>query len=195
MRLLYRLKRIAAIETARPSTNYKISCRLLLMAVTMLGISSYAFAGTYAVGTCTGFATYPTISQAVSSVPAGSIIEVCPGNYAEQVLITKRLTLKGVPDASGADDPVIVPPSGGLVQNGVDIFGNPVAAQIFVVSPSGPVTIEHLAVDGTGNDLTGCGGPTLEGIYFQNTSGTITFNAVRNQFQTNYASYGGCRTA
>lgn len=93
MRLLYRLKRIAAIETARPATNYKISCRLLLMAVTMLGISSYAFAGTYAVGTCTGFATYPTISQAVSSVPAGSIIEVCPGNYAEQVLITKRLSV------------------------------------------------------------------------------------------------------
>ena len=75
--------------------------------------------------------------------------------------------------------------------NGSDIFGNPVAAQIFVQNAT--VSISHLIVDGTGNVLTGCSAPTLEGIYFQNSSGTITDNAVRNQFQTDFVDYGGCQ--
>jgi len=107
-------------------------------------------------------------------------------------MITAPLTLEGV--ANGPlDATVLVPPSGGLVQNGTDIFGNPVAAQIFVASSTGTVTIEHLTVDGTGNDMAGCVATTLEGIYFQNTSGTITSNAVRNQFQSDYADYLGCQ--
>lgn len=40
---------------------------------------------------CKGLAGYPTISQAVSSVPAGSTIYVCPGTYAEQVFINKKI--------------------------------------------------------------------------------------------------------
>jgi hypothetical protein len=75
--------------------------------------------------------------------------------------------------------------------NGSDIFGNPVAAQIFVQNAT--VSISHLTVDGTGNLLAGCGGPTLEGIYFQNSSGTITDDVVRNQFQTDFVDYGGCQ--
>jgi hypothetical protein len=91
-----------------------------------------------------------------------------------------------------------VPPAAGLVQTvqgtaETDIFGNPVAAQIFVASSSGSVVIKYLTVDGTGNNLAGCGAPTLEGIYYQNTSGTITYNAVRNQYQTDFQDYGGCQ--
>jgi len=79
-------------------------------------------------------------------------------------MITAPLTLEGV--ANGPlDATVLVPPSGGLVQNGTDIFGNPVAAQIFVASSTGTVTIEHLTVDGTGNDMAGCVATTLEGIF------------------------------
>jgi parallel beta-helix repeat protein len=142
----------------------------------------------------TGFITYTSIQaavNAVSSIP-GSTVKLCPGTYMEQVKITSKLTLTGIPGMGAA---VILPPSGGLVQNGSDIFGSPVAAQIFVNSPGSgnPVTIERLTVDGTGNDIVGCGAPTLEGIYFQNTYGTITNNVVRNQFQTDYTDFGGCQ--
>ena len=66
------------------------------------------------------------------------------------------------------------------------------APQIFVQN-NATVTISHLTVDGTGNLIAGCSAPTLEGIYFQNSSGTITGNVVRNQFQTDFADYGGCQ--
>jgi len=146
-------------------------------------------ATTAAVGSCTNYIYFPTIQTAVNSVSSGSTIEVCPGTYQEQVTITKKLTLIG----TGATAAVIVPPAGGLVQNGTDIFGNPVAAQIFVASKTGSVTIKRLTVDGAGNNIAGCGAPTLEGIYFQNTAGTIAYNTVRNQYQTDYADFGGCQ--
>src|SRR5271157_1432615 len=81
-------------------------------------LSAPAFAGTkYAVGNCQPHLTsYATISQAVSSVPSGSTIEVCPGNYPEQVLITQPLTLQGVSSA-GSDAAAVTVPSGGLVLN------------------------------------------------------------------------------
>jgi hypothetical protein len=155
--------------------------------------TTFAQASTVEVGTC--IPTLPhfgTIQAAVNASPVGGTVDVCPGIYAEQVMITNKLTLVGV--LSGTSDAaVIVPPAGGLGQNGTDIFGNPVAAQIFVASTTGAVTIEKLTVDATGNNLAGCGAPTLEGIYYQNTSGTITENAVRNQYQTDYADYGGCQ--
>jgi parallel beta-helix repeat protein len=150
-----------------------------------------ARAATVAVGTCKPTVhQYPTIGAAVAAVPAGTTVDVCPGTYPEQVLINKELTLIGI--VFGANDSaVVVPPSGGLVSNGSDIFGNPVAAQIFVQSTN--VTVSHLTVDGTGNNIAGCSAPTLEGIYFQNSSGKITDNVVRNQFQTDFTDYGGCQ--
>jgi len=155
-----------------------------------------AAASKVAVGLCSAPGThYTTIQTAVSAVellPAPRTVSVCPGTYAEQVTITGSLTIEGIA-AGTTDNAVIVPPSGGLVQNGVDIFGNPVAAQVFVASTNGNVTVEHLTVDGTGNDMAGCVTTTLEGIYFQNTSGSITANTVRNQYQTDYADYGGCQ--
>jgi hypothetical protein len=103
--------------------------------------------------------------------------------------------LTGIVSGTG-DAAVVLPPSGGLVQNGTDIFGSPVAAQIFVASTSASpsVTISRLTVDGTGNNLdNGCNNPTLEGIYFQNTAGSITDNVVRNQYQTDFTDLGGCQ--
>jgi parallel beta-helix repeat protein len=151
-----------------------------------------AGASVVVVGNCRTLPKYATIQVAVNSVPAGSTIYVCPGTYPEQVVINKQLTLTGY-QSGQAGAAVVVPPAGGLVQNGADIFGNPVAAQIFVEGATGNVTIKDLTVDGTGNNLAGCGGPTLEGIYFQNSPGTISYNVVRNQFQTDFVDYGGCQ--
>src|SRR3974390_177631 len=69
----------------------------LFVLMTLTLIAMHASAGTYYVGAChTG--SFPTISAAVSSstVAAGSTIQVCPGTYPEQVIISKSLTLQGL---------------------------------------------------------------------------------------------------
>jgi hypothetical protein len=163
----------------------------VVLALLFVAFAGPAFATTAVVGNCAVGFSYPTISAAVAGSPAGATIDICPGTYPEQVLITKNLKLTGI--QSGTSGAVLIlPPSGGLVQNGVDIFNNPVAAQIFVQGAS-DVIITNLVVDGTGNNLVGCGGPTLEGIYFQNSSGAIEHSVVRNQYQTNFAADGGCQ--
>jgi len=50
------------------------------IAITALFLSASSFAGTkYAVGTCRpSLPSYTTISQAVSGVPSGSTVLVCP---------------------------------------------------------------------------------------------------------------------
>jgi hypothetical protein len=145
----------------------------------LLGLGGQAFAATnLAVGLCAAPGThYTTINAAVTAAPAtGSTIRVCPGTYTEQVTINKSLTLLGI--ASGTSDAAVVAaPTSGLVQNGLDIFSQPVAAQIFVQNAA--VTISHLTVDGANDGITDCSVDPI-GIYYQNASGTITSNAVRN---------------
>jgi hypothetical protein len=144
----------------------------------LAALSGQAFASSVTVGLCAGPGThYSSIQAAVNAVPAGSTIGVCPGTYAEQVTITQNLTLKGIA-AGSSDAAVVVVPLGGLVTNGVtDIFGFPTAAQIFVQNAA--VSISHLTVDGANDGLTDCSIDAI-GIYYQNSSGTITGNAVRN---------------
>jgi len=175
-------------------------CKLPLLATltVLIGFMTQSLSATTnkaTVGLCAGSGThYTTIALAIAAIPTDGTVSVCPGTYAEQVSITKSMTLIGIKGGTN-DAAVIVPPPGGLIQNGLDIFGNGVAAQVFVASTSGPVTISNLTVDGTGNNIASCGPPILEGVYFQNTSGTITENAVRNQFMTNFADFGGCQNA
>jgi hypothetical protein len=159
-----------------PTRSFYFSCLALFVLGTLSG---QAFSSTVAVGTCTNLVFFGTIQSAVSAVPAGSIIKVCPGTYTEQVVITKKLTLEGIATAT-QDAVVILPPAGGLGQNTVDLdTGDPVAAQLLVQNTAGPVSISNLTVDGTGNGLT-CG-PDVQGILFQNASGTVNHVAVRNQ--------------
>jgi len=170
---------------------------LFLMLLALASLSANLYATNATAGNCFvngGGNGFTTIQAAVNGASSGGTVYVCPGTYPEQVTITKPLRLMGVQVTAGTlDAPVIVPPVGGIVANGFDIFSNPVAAQIFVASSTGTVTVSRLTVDGTGNDLAGCVLTTLEGIYFQNTSGTISDNAVRNQYQSDYADFGGCQ--
>jgi hypothetical protein len=164
--------------------------------VVLVALSGYAFSATVAVGTCTGLVHFATIQLAVSSVPAGTTIKVCPGTYPEQVVINKKLTLEGVASAT-QDAVVILPPAGGVVQNtvSVDPDANPsylaIAAQLLVQNTAGPVSISNLTVDGTGNGIPGCG-LDLQGILFQNASGTVNHVAVRNQIPG--GTLLGCQT-
>src|SRR6202007_2139833 len=71
--------------------------RLLLFATPLLLAAQPVVAKNFAVGTCKPkLPNFATISIAVSSVPPGSKIFVCPGTYAEQVVISQPLTLEGI---------------------------------------------------------------------------------------------------
>lgn len=153
---------------------------LVMLALASCFLVQAAQASTVSVGTpnCTSLINFATIQLAVNSVPAGSTIKVCPGNYPEQVLINKKLTLTGIPSASGTQDAVVIsPPAGGVIVNTTDQRG-PVAAQILVQNASGPVTISNLTVDGKGNQYSG---DDLRGICYQDASGTVKNVAVRNE--------------
>jgi hypothetical protein len=109
---------------------------------------------------------------------------VCPGTYAEQVVITVPLTLQGV--TFGTTNQVLITvPVAGLVPNAVSMFGESVAAQVLVEGPlSGPVNIRNIAVDGTGGNMSCTANVWLAGIYYgSGTSGTV--NRVRASGQIN----------
>ncbi len=158
---------------------------------------------------CKNFASYPTISDAVSYAPAGSTIYICPGTYAEQIVITKKLTLEGVAQngstgssASGENNPVIVVPSGGVMVNTNDLYpygydpNQPTAAQILVQTPTASlatpivVNMSNIAVDGSNNGLNSCA-TDLVGIYYQNASGTV--NHVTTRYQELSSGLFGCQ--
>jgi hypothetical protein len=132
------------------------------------------------VGGC-GSPSYATIQDGVNHAPAGSVVDVCPGTYPEQVFVNKRLTLAGIAVGT-ANQAIVTAPAGGIVANTVSLAtGYPIAAQIWVHDTTA-VTIENLTVDGSGNNgLTTCGVPNLIGIYFQDASGTINDIVARNQ--------------
>jgi hypothetical protein len=165
-------------------TRSLVFCCLAFVALAVF--NGEALATNYAaVGTCTPpnppTHVYTTIQAAVTASAPATVIEICPGNYPEQVSIGKKLTLEGV--VSGTQDAaVILPPSTGMVANASDVDdSHPIAAQILVHDTfSALVTIANLTVDGLGNQIAGCG-PDLQGILFQNASGTVDHDAVRNQ--------------
>src|SRR5258708_31341805 len=94
--------------------------RIVVIALLIAVGTPWLAATTYVVGPSTcmpGKVHFSTIQSAVSTVAAGSNVNVCPGTYPEQVVITEPLTLTGVTDGTG-DAAVITLPSGGLVANG-----------------------------------------------------------------------------
>jgi hypothetical protein len=128
-------------------------------------------------------ATFNLIQDAVDAASPGATIRVCKGNYAEQVVIRKSLTIE-------ADSGAVLMP-GTMQQNTTSLFdGAPIAAAILVANAT-DVTIEGLIVDGANNGLGQCS-PRLFGIAFQNASGEISRVAVRN-FRLG-TGLGGCQS-
>jgi parallel beta-helix repeat protein len=116
-------------------------------------------------------AAYTSIQAAVNAAKSGDVIRVCPGTYAEQVVIGKSLSVE-------ADNGVIVIPSNVVGNAGSSSSGDTIAA-IILVQNAEDVELRGLIVDGSANGLTGCG-PTLIGILYQDSSGSIEHNAVRH---------------
>jgi len=170
---------------------------LPLLGIALICGSVTASAQDVVVGTCNpSIPSYDELQDAVDGVPNGGVVAVCPGRWAQQVRITKSLSLMGVQSGNNAL-PVVVPPLGGLVQNatGLAAVGGfmdsaHIAAQIFV-TPGITVNFSNLALDAT-NGVPNCSALKPVGIYFQAASGSVTNVAFRNQLNTcSWPAQGG----
>ncbi|MBI5379927.1 MAG: right-handed parallel beta-helix repeat-containing protein, partial [Nitrospirae bacterium] len=119
---------------------------------------------------CPG-AGYVSIQAAVNAAAPNATIRVCPGTYDEQVIITKRLKLKG-------DNGAVVKPSPMAANTTSLSFGAAAIAAAILVMDTTNVTLEGLTVDGSGSGIV-CG-PNMIGIYYRNASGKVKDAAVRH---------------
>jgi hypothetical protein len=158
----------------------RIKLMLFFFVVLDLG-SGQAFASiTYAAGSCKPkLPSFVTIQGALNATPSPNVVFVCPGTYNEQVTITQPVILQGVASAN-SEQAIIAPPSGGLTANATDDFGHPLAVQLWVENTPGPVNISNIVFDATGNGVLGCP-PYIVGVFYQNSAGTISSVATRNQ--------------
>ena len=115
-------------------------------------------------------AKFTSIQDAINNASPGSLIRVCPGTYNEQLSVTKSLSIEG-------DNGAIVMPAS-MVANTTGSSGSPIAAAI-LVKDAANVEIQGLIVDTANNGIAECS-PDLIGILYQNSSGSIEHNAVRN---------------
>jgi hypothetical protein len=149
---------------------------------------------TYAVGTCE-----PTLKSflviqnengetgALNATPPPNVVKICPGTYPEQIVISYPVTLEGVPTSTSAQT-IISVPSGGLVTNATDSFGDSIAAQVFVSNVKGEVNLTNLTIDGTGNNVTT---GSVIGVFYQNSSGTMSHLTTQNQIEAGSLSGSG----
>ncbi|MBV9770479.1 MAG: right-handed parallel beta-helix repeat-containing protein [Bryobacterales bacterium] len=126
-------------------------------------------------------AQYTTITAAISAASPGDVIEICPALYAEQLLITMPLTLRGI-EVNGVKRTLIKPTL-------TDVGGLPTEAVITVMNTNS-VSIEDLAIDASQNTVTSCS-PGLAGVHFLNSSGTLQHSAILG---AHLATPSGCST-
>ncbi len=139
-----------------------------LLALALL-VAQPLVAATYYVGSCHSKA-FSTISAAVAAVPAGSIIEVCPGTYAEQVVIDEALTLEAIPNSNGW---VVISDSGVTLTTTTSISIGPVAPQVWVTA--GPVKLINITV----TQQTTTPPPAEVGVFYASgSSGLVEGTAI-----------------
>lgn len=132
---------------------------------------------------------YSTISAAIAAAPAGGVVRVCPGTYAEQLQINKPLTIQGIDGG-----PVIETPATGLNELPA---GSGLYPQVLVNNAGGEVKLSNVAVDGSDAlfivdgfvydlDVVCPDGILADknfvGVYFFNTPGVLDGISVSNQF-------------
>jgi hypothetical protein len=152
--------------------------RNLIQAFVLLALPASAWGTTRAVsnaGVIVGCAaTFTTIQAAIAASAPNDTVVVCNTGvpFNEQVFISKAITLTGQTGAEIQPNP--------LVANTASLTsGNPIAAAIWVTPGTTGVIISGLIVDGSLNGISGCL-PDPIGIYYQNASGTVAHNAVKN---------------
>jgi hypothetical protein len=138
-------------------------------------------AKTVQVGTCkTNLPYYGSIMSAVTAVPAGATVDICPGTYNEQITITQPISLVGLTSGTNASVLLTVPHAG-LSQNGTGpVSSFPIFAQI-LAQDVGPVNISGLTIDGSSSS---CPSGASAGVVFLSAanpaSGKVINSVIRN---------------
>ncbi len=149
-------------------SNFKKLATLLL-----LSAAPGAWAKTWIVGAngvpCPN-ASFNTISAAVAAAQKGDVIQICPALYAEQVTVTKPLTIEGI--AQQNVDRVLIKPSNLIRPTLPQPTGALAAIAVITVANTTDVTINNLAIDASANTVSGCD-TSLSGIHFYNASGVV----------------------
>ena len=178
------------------------SAALLGTAAFVSGVTSVAASGPLYVSptgssghadTSCATAAYSTIQSAVTAAPVSGSVIVCHGTYAEDVLVSKSLTLRGLHasiNASGLTNGIVVVASGVTVKGftvsgaqgeGIAVF----PAGVLGGGPPPYVPVNHVQVlDNTvRHDDTGYVAPagcTAPNLYPGDCGGGILFDAVAN---------------
>jgi len=121
------------------------------------GLFASTSGSTYAVGTCRpSLPSFSSVGAAITGVPAGATILVCPGTYEENELdIAQPLTLEGV---TSADNAMVL------------IHLAAPASYLVSVVGTGPVNISNIEFGGVTSSGTG--------IQYSNASGTLNHVTV-----------------
>lgn len=156
--------------------GYKFTLALLFSATLFVLAAPELHATTYIVGTCKVGTQFTKIQDALNATPRATIVEVCPGTYAEQVTISGTVTLEGIVSGNSSFA-TLVAPAGVLKNNATLVNGDPAAALIVAEDIAGPVNLTNLVVNGSGADVDGV---AVVGIVYRNTPGTINHVATFN---------------
>jgi hypothetical protein len=165
-------------------TNTKFAVAVLLSAVLAMLAQQSEAATTYVVGTCKSGKQFSTIQSALSATPAPTLVQVCPGNYPEQITITNPVTIQGVA-ANNSAQAQLKSPTTGFTQNAF-IGTMAVGAQILVEDVTGQVNISNLYLNGSNNGLNSA---IPVGMYYEYSSGTVNHVAIFNE-QGSIGGYG-----
>lgn len=106
-----------------------------------------------------------------ATVASGSTINVCPGLYQEQVIISKPLTLQGV-GASNSTNVTIVPAANPSVTEDA-VLEEALTPVVWVTS--GPVTVQNIRVF---NQSGTCSTPPTVGFYYESGASGKLNNVV-----------------
>lgn len=117
---------------------------------------------------CSG-ARYTSIAAAIAAAQPGDTVQVCPGVYEEQLLITKPLTLQGI--ASNGYNQAVIRPAQFTYSGAV------ASSAVVSVINTQDVTVESLTLDASANTVDSCDF-ILAGVRVQNSSATIQHNVV-----------------
>jgi nitrous oxidase accessory protein NosD len=161
------------------------SLALVILSVTAIVRTNAAASHTHLVSADQNIcptAKYTSIQAAIDASSPGDIINVCPGVYDEQIVISKPVTVNGVTVNSlgiARLQPSVLVATGG----GSDIA-------VVQVLNTDNVHLLNLGVDASRNTVSDCT-PTLSAVHFLNSSGEIRNDSITGAKLT---SPGACPT-
>src|SRR5712692_8918573 len=114
-------------------------------------------------------ATFSRIQDAIDAAHPGEVVQVCAGTYAEQLIVSKPIHVRG---RAGAR----IAPVGMVTNTTSQRTGAPIAA-IAVVSSR--ATLDRLEFDASAGGFGDCtGAPLVLGVFFRGTSGSLRRSEV-----------------